>query len=530
LGKNTQKVVITTPYTQGEWQNIEFDINLTANSWNIYVNGSCVGSFSNGANYVASLDLFPLGGDAFWVDDVEFTHTPTATIPAIDAAIGEIDLRNAGITGQEKFVTGTVLNNGTDVITSYDVTFMGGGASETINVTGASLAPGASASFSFAEAFTIEQGAQDVSISLSNVNGGTDENGCNDIWGSLVTGYTPADGKVVLIEEATGTWCPWCPRGAVFLDLMEDEYHGYVAGVAVHNGDPMTVAEYDSGLGSTPGFGGYPSMILERQEVIDPSAVEASFLARLQQPAVATLSNRATYDAATRELTVTVDADFASDANGYSLNVIMVENGVTGTTADYAQANAYAGGGNGEMGGYELLPTPVPASQMVYDHVGRAVLGGYAGMAGSLPASVAAGETHSFTFSYTIPTEYDVEKMSIVGVLMDANALADNASSTTIEEAIANDVPELLPSSAANVFPNPASELVNVSLDLPATKDVTAFLYNANGQLVKTIAFGAMNGANTLEIPTANLPAGMYQLNLLLDTNQAIVKRVILAK
>jgi len=260
------------------------------------------------------------------------------------------------------------------------------------------------------------------------------------------------------------------------------------------------------------------------------SAVEASFLARLQQPAVATLSNRATYDAATRELTVTVDADFASDANGYSLNVIMVENGVTGTTADYAQANAYAGGGNGEMGGYELLPTPVPASQMVYDHVGRAVLGGYAGMAGSLPASVAAGETHSFTFSYTIPTEYDVEKMSIVGVLMDANALADNASSTTIEEAIANDVPELLPSSAANVFPNPASELVNVSLDLPATKDVTAFLYNANGQLVKTIAFGAMNGANTLEIPTANLPAGMYQLNLLLDTNQAIVKRVILAK
>lgn len=34
------------------------------------------------------------------------------------------------------------------------------------------------------------------------------------------------------------------------------------------------------------------------------------------------------------------------------------------------------------MGGFELLPNPVPAAKMTYNHVARAILGGWAGIPG----------------------------------------------------------------------------------------------------------------------------------------------------
>ena len=43
-------------------------------------------------------------------------------------------------------------------------------------------------------------------------------------------------------------------------------------------------------------------------------------------------------------------------------------------TSGYNQVNAYAGNALGPMGGFESLPNPVPAAQMVYDHVARVLL------------------------------------------------------------------------------------------------------------------------------------------------------------
>jgi hypothetical protein len=70
--------------------------------------------------------------------------------------------------------------------------------------------------------------------------------------------------------------------------------------------------------------------------------------------------------------------------------------------AGWSQSNAYAGGGSGEMGGFEILPNPVPASQMVYDHVARTILPSFTGQSGSIPSSVSMGEVHSYTFSVTV--------------------------------------------------------------------------------------------------------------------------------
>ena len=62
-----------------------------------------------------------------------------------------------------------------------------------------------------------------------------------------INAVTPAAGKLVIGEEGTGTWCGWCQRSCC-ARLDEHDYHGYFQGIAVHNGDPMTVTDYDAAM------------------------------------------------------------------------------------------------------------------------------------------------------------------------------------------------------------------------------------------------------------------------------------------
>ena len=39
--------------------------------------------------------------------------------------------------------------------------------------------------------------------------------------------------KNVLIEEATGTWCTYCPSGIYYLDSLQNAYDNVIA-IAIH--------------------------------------------------------------------------------------------------------------------------------------------------------------------------------------------------------------------------------------------------------------------------------------------------------
>ena len=79
------------------------------------------------------------------------------------------------------------------------------------------------------------------------------------------------------------------------MDLFEASYAGFWVGVAVHNGDPMTDATYDTGFGAL--IGGYPSATVDRGADVDPSQMTTEFLSRLQTVPVAVTQNGATWDA-----------------------------------------------------------------------------------------------------------------------------------------------------------------------------------------------------------------------------------------
>lgn len=225
-----------------------------------------------------------------------------------------------------------------------------------------------------------------------------------------------AQTKRVLIEEGTGTWCNWCPRGFVFGEQMIYDYD--VIFIAVHMGDVM---ETDPAYADATNINGLPSGNVDRVAMdIDPRDWEISVIDRLTATPPADVSVTTNFNASTRQLTMTVTANFFSALSGdYRLGAVVVEDAVTGTTTAYDQQNAYSGGST-QMGGWENLPNPVPARQMVYDQVARSLISDYAGNPGSLPATIAAGSQHSHTLTFTLPADYDEAYTHVVGYLTNA--------------------------------------------------------------------------------------------------------------
>lgn len=511
-------------YTAATWFTLKIEANLTLNIWKAYVDGTQIGTWTNGVNTIASADIFPVQGSDFYVDDVMFDHQPF-TLPNNNAAVSGF-LMGSNIVGIDAMPTVTVVNAGANAITSFDLTVDYNGNQYVQNVTGQNLTSTNSMDVVYTTPFPIVSGSMNATATVSNVNGaGADDDPSDDAISITVNPVVPAAGKMVVGEEATGTWCQWCPRGAVFMDKFEQDFGPFWAGIAVHNGDPMVVATYDTGIGSL--IGGYPSALVDRGGDVDPSAMTNDFYDRLQTAPTAFISTTSTWDATTRELVVTVTADFQAAANNnYKLACVLTEDGVTGTGSGYNQANAYAGGGNGVMGGYELLPSSVPAAQMVYDHVARAIQPSFGGDATSFPATVASGDVHSKVYTFTLPTDWDEQKINIIGMMMAPTGRIDNASKSGIDDlASVTDLEQTF--KGFSIYPNPASTFAIVEVELEATSDVQMRLLDMSGKEVAARNYGSLQTSSTIQLNTLELNAGVYLVELTVN-GQRMTKRLVI--
>lgn len=80
-----------------------------------------------------------------------------------------------------------------------------------------------------------------------------------------------------------------------------------------------------------------------------------------------------------------------------------------------------------------------------------------------------------------------------------------------------------------DIYPNPARDNAYINLNLTSNSDVSIYIYNAVGQLVKTINTNLQSGENYVSVETSELKSGMYIVkanigNSVITKNLSIVK------
>lgn len=452
--------------------------------------------------------------------------------------IGKNDPRPVFV-GFQKYITGmplnilaTLTNKGTTSINSFDVTWTDGTNTVFESISGVNIPPLGTYNYVSATPYMTLDGNKSITLTVSNVNNGTPEiSTTNNSKNFSVFGVTANPNRKYLAEEATGTWCGWCPRGTVYMDYMAETYPEQFVGVAVHNGDPMANSTYDNGVNGFPGFQGYPSVIVDRDYIIDPSNLEYDFIDKISNDVPVIVSVDAEYDPNSKKLDIKVTGEFTQNLSGnFRINAVVVEDSVTGTASGYKQTNYYAGGAQGPMGGFENLPSSVPAASMHYNHVGRAILGGFHGAANSLPTTISAGDKHAYSFTYVVPSTVDINHVHVVGMITqyvsNSNNVVLNCNKGNWELAIGM-ADAGLPAATMLLHPNPASETSQLRFRLSQPAQVVYELRNAIGQVVQRNDLGQLSGQHQLALDCSQLPSGVYVATLLVDQRAFTEKLVI---
>lgn len=458
------------------------------------------------------------------VDDIEvrdFTDYNTAG--------KSIDLQPLLKVNQSVFVGAEFENLGKE-LTGADINYsINGGTPVTQTLNNVNIGPTGSALLTSSSKWAPSAaGEYMVRVWLSNLNGSQmDVDNTNDTATALITVSDLVPHRAVVIEEKTGTWCQFCPRGLVGMEFMADNYSSSAIPIAVHNADPMAFAEYDDNIG-TVAPGGYPGSAVDRVLGPDPnsSALTTAHNDRQEITATAMVDfSSITYTASSNEIKATVKAQFYTKRQNSDLRfaLVIAEDGVTGTTAGYAQVNAYANNARGPMGGYEALPNPVPASQMVYDHVARAILPGFFGAQGSVPANVGIGEIVTYEFITTLPAGVDASKTHLVGMLLDNKTFEVlNAKSYSLTNANIGLVDNVL--NGVRIYPNPANDVLGVFVE-DTQNPVSVEIVNTVGQKIFAQVFAA---GESIKVNTSSFDTGMYVLNVK-SNNKVITQRVVVS-
>lgn len=325
--------------------------------------------------------------------------------------------------GEAFTLQGRVTNLGEDAIESFEMSAEADGQVLATKTVDGALRAGQSKLFSI-DVPGISAGDPVIDLVITKVNG-TDYP--LDVRAStMVICYETLYDRTVVVEEGTGTWCGYCPRGIVGMEYMKGRYPDSYIGIAVHcsysiyQSDPMEVAEY-LGL-AYKYFSGYPSCIVNRMAdwVIDPNStdLEAAYRVVHAEGSLGHVEVSAGFNEAGTAIEVSTQSTFGYTAQhaDYNVAIVLLENDVTG----YKQTNYFAGNAE-QMGGWESMPRTV---EWAYDEVARGIYGTWEGTEGSVPATFTMGEPVVYNCEITAQQLADAriqdkDQLEVVALLID---------------------------------------------------------------------------------------------------------------
>ncbi len=530
-------VNVDVAYEQDKWNKLGFKLNLTLNVWEVYLNDVKVGSYNAPTNSVYAVDFYPVNGAApnlstYYIDDVKIDYT-APTPKELDLALLNVGLKAKSIPGKTLPISAIFRNIGTTKIDSVDINWTDGVNNITQRVKGLNLASFASYTYTFPEKYSVNPANTNVTITATPLGAVNDKDLTNNTINKKVTVVIPAAGKKFVAEEVTGTWCAWCPRGHVYMNNMDAEYHDYFVGIAAHGGsatEPMLLSEYVTGVFTFPGITGYPGCVFDRKSEGDPLALEDAFFDNIAIAPKATMKNVVTYNKTTNKMDIDVRTTFKENLSGdYKLVVVITEDSIKGTTAAYNQSNAYANNAAGVMGGFEKLPNPVSYTKMWYRHVARQLLTEWGGDAGSLPSNIVANTENSYKVSADIPTTYRIPYLKVISFVVNPDGSIENATETDASDFLSGVEAISEHPAFGGVSPNPTSNESFIELNLSSSMDVAVTLTDISGKIIAEKEYGSLNGDQLLPVNTQGLGNGIYLVQIRLG-NELLTKKLVVNK
>lgn len=255
-------------------------------------------------------------------------------------------------------------------------------------------------------------GLHEIGVEIQTVNDEPDAYKANNNATAVLTERDPAFVRRVVIEEGTGDWCGWCPRGIVGLEMMKDMYGDRVIAISVHADDIYATDDYQPFLSTVTVL---PGCKVNRRLEGDPYFnIKRMVASEIDEPVPVGYTAKATvYDDSEVRVASDILVDTELDASDLRFAFTVVENGLTGN-----QHNSYSGGST-EMDGWESLPPVIVDYE--YKDVARGIYPEYNGSA-FLNGVLIPGERYSFEYTFALPTDIkDVGNIRIIGMVIDAS-------------------------------------------------------------------------------------------------------------
>jgi hypothetical protein len=421
-----------------------------------------------------------------------------------DMAVESLDMfSTVGLNNAPFTLEGTIKNYGGTTISSLTLNYsINGGTAVTDNLTGLSIAPYGTYSFSHSTNWNPgSTGNYDVEIWASALNGGNDQNNGNDTLSTVIEVVTATADRVVLAEEFTSSTCAPCasfnPGYKQLLDANDANTSGtqlvsvkYQMNWPSPGNDPAYNSE-GAARRALYGISGVPDVVYSGANI---ATSQAAIDAVMGIPALAELSaewsNTGTY------IQCDVEAEALADlGSNVSLHMAMIEKEIShnvqtnGETTFYHVFRKFMDGSNGHaMGSMTAGNT--------YTH--------YANSTITVNSNPAQGSFDFWVGANNMDIIVWLQDMTNGEVLQ--AAYADYTTSSVDEmDNLAKYI---------SIYPNPANEVAGVEIELMDRSEVTVNMVNAMGQTVLVEAATLDAGVQKLNLNTAELSAGLYFVNV----------------
>ena len=293
---------------------------------------------------------------------------------------------------------------------------------------------------------TIGQKVKTLNITKVNGNANTAEDASANF-----TLYTLPElvERNIVVEEFTGTGCGYCPRGLVGMEKMRQAFGNRFIGIGIHqynSSDAMYISP--SGYAKL-NFEGAPSCRINRGEIIDPYYgsgydILVDCVEELAIPALAKVNVSATIDEELKKVDAKAEVETLLDNSEYTLEFVVIGDGLTGTGSGWNQSNYY----------YQYSASELPEDLAIFANGGKygkssvtgwlfndvALVSSYVSGSNNAPAlgTLAAGEAKEMEYTLTMPTKTTLKnavknaELYIVALLVDQSGSIVNAAKQQI--------------------------------------------------------------------------------------------------